>query len=424
LSSLKILHLTQNYAPLGGVERYVLSLLPELERRGHRNVIIHRTQNRAAPNSNGRVSHFVPYSPDPQADRRRILEHIIVENPSVIYLHDVYDPHVIKIAAETGSSVAFVHGFNAVCPGLAKTFRINEAVCERAFGTGCIAQIYLRRCSEAKNPLSVRRIMGRTRDTLGAYSSVSRILVASSYMRSLLVQNGLAAKSIRVLPLFVDLPRESRDRQRSKREQSPQILFVGRLEFEKGLPYLLQALVNIDVDYRLIVCGDGTLRRQYQEMSKNLGISNRVSFVGWLDPKELGERYLTSSVTVMPTVMPEPFGLVGVESMAHGCPVIAFDVGGISDWLHHGRNGFLVPARNDRELAHRIVQVLSDSELQSKLGAYARRTAEKHYSPEVHVEELLKELAIASENGDRALRPTSWSKSRSEIPEPIAARRH
>jgi glycosyltransferase involved in cell wall biosynthesis len=218
-----------------------------------------------------------------------------------------------------------------------------------------------------------------------AYQSLKHIIVASSYMRDLLAQNGFNPGCISILPPHFE---ESYPLVAPQRDPLL-VLFAGRLEIEKGLPYLLQAVARVQTLCQLLVAGDGTRRTEYETLARKLGIADRVVFAGWLDNAGLHQAYQRASLLVMPGVWPEPFGKVGIEAMAHGRPVVAFNVGGIPDWLQDGYNGFLVPPRDEKQLAVRIEQLLRDVELAMQLGLNGRGYVAEHYSPQQHLGQLL-----------------------------------
>lgn len=265
----------------------------------------------------------------------------------------------------------------------------NDHICTKPYGLGCVPQIYLRRCASARHPRSVYRIMKQTRRFLTAYNSLAKVIVASRYMKQLMIQNGLAGDRVEVLPLFVPIPDDSEIPAPHAEPEVPSIMYAGRLEYEKGVPYLLRALREIKSPCCLLIAGDGSLMPQYVKMAHDLGLSDRVRFTGWLADPDLQEAYRRCAVIVMPTIMPEPFGKVGLEAMANGRPVVAFDVGGIPDWLKDGHNGFLVPPRDIKQLAARIGQLLIDRELAAELGANGRRFVEENFTDDRHMERLM-----------------------------------
>lgn len=384
---MKILHLLERFAPAGGIETYVIDLLPLLAARGHDNVVIYRHKHPRTPPSNNKSIYHIPVTHPSEQGREHIVEIIQDEDPDAIYLHDVYDPTLIKQVAELVPCVGYVHIFYPVCPGLGKLYKRGDEICTRPYGLGCIPMIYLRRCASARLPQNVYRIMKTTGEYLEAYRSLPRVIVASQYMEDLMIQNGVESVRIEKLPYFIPMP--STQNLIDPTEKSQNIMFAGRLEYEKGVPYLLEALRLIPEKYRLLIAGDGSLKQQYIQLAKEMGVANRVEFRGWLSPEELNTAYRHSAVTVMPTIMAEPFGKVGVEAMANSRPVVAFDVGGISDWLKDGHNGFLVPPRDIEQLASKLTRLLTDVDLAARMGSNGRKFVEEHYASDLHVDKLV-----------------------------------
>ncbi|MGH7968376.1 MAG: glycosyltransferase, partial [Limisphaerales bacterium] len=91
--------------------------------------------------------------------------------------------------------------------------------------------------------------------------------------------------------------------------------------------------------------------------------------------------YLEASVFVMSSLWPEPFGMAGPEAMHYGLPVVAFDAGGISEWLKDGENGFLVPWNNLGQFARRLELLLENKELARRLGKEARLSVQRFDLP-------------------------------------------
>ncbi|MFV2045026.1 MAG: glycosyltransferase family 4 protein [Anaerolineales bacterium] len=387
---MRVLHIAQNYSPVGGIETYLLDLLPLLEDRGVENIMVHRKNDLSPEESNGRVAFHIPPDEGKGTAPGRVADVIARERPSLIFVHDEYEPKVASVVATLAPTVGYMHIFYPVCPGLGKVFRNGDEVCSRAFGPRCVTNMYVKRCASARHPLSVIRAMRVTQGHLAAYRQFARVIVASNYMRDLVVQNGIPESAVAVVPYFVPESREPEASLANGDADHPQILFAGRLEYEKGLPYLLQALANIHRRYRLRVCGDGSLRAEYENLTKDLGLADRVEFRGWLTKDQLDEAYQAAAIVVMPTVMPEPFGKVGVEAMANGRPVIAFDVGGIPEWLVHNETGFLVPPRDVSGLVRRLEQLLVDSELAHKIGVKGRNRAKEKYSADQHMDQLMR----------------------------------
>ena len=222
---------------------------------------------------------------------------------------------------------------------------------------------------------------------LAAYKQVGKVLVGSSYMKDLLVQNGLEAERITILPYFFHMP--GRTTPVPLGVDDPRLLFVGRLEEEKGLAFLLRALARLSRPYRLLVAGEGSGQKGYEALAQKLGIAGQVDFLGWLSPEEIKRVYEKVVCLVFPSIWPEPFGMVGIEAFYNSRPVIAFDVGGVSDWLQDGWNGYLIPPQDVEQLAGCIERLLEKPGLASQMGSNGYRFVEDHYGVEQHLAQLM-----------------------------------
>lgn len=385
---MKVLHVNDTYAMTGGIARYLFEVMELLEQCGHENMVIYQQEHDHTVLDH-RPTYFVPTALDSNVPVSAVLNDILREQkPDVAYLHAVYDPALVAAIVKNLPAIAYIHGFHTVCPGLAKYFRRGDEICDRSFGLGCVPMIYRRRCSDARHPRTVFRLMRKTAEQKHLYKSVSMLIVASYYMRELLRQNGFETENIDILP-YPHTPAQSTV---ITPHLPLRLLYAGRLEIEKGIPYLLEAFSRLDPSYELRIAGDGTMRGVYEEMAHDLGLAPRVSFLGWLDDEALNKEYQAARVVVMPSIFPEPFGQVGVQALLRQRPVVAFNVGGISDWLKDGVHGFLIPPRDTEALASRMDQLLNDISLARKLGEQGREFALKTYDPEDHVIRLLQLL--------------------------------
>ena len=386
---MRILHVAQRWREVGGVETYTMELVGLLGRSGHGNLVAVAEAGDVPAAADGVVA-----APAPGPD----LDDLVAEyRPDVAYLHDVYDPDLAAAVVERLPAVAYVHIFYPVCPGLAKLYRRGETICERAYGLGCVPSIYLRRCASARAPWNVYRIMAQTRRHLSVLARVPRVLVASRYMADLLVQNGLEGERVTRLPYFVPIPPSV-----AGPRAGGDLLFVGRFEPEKGLERLLEALARMRSQRRLTVVGAGSHEDACRRAAERLGLAGRVLFRGWLSTAEVAAAYEEAAIVVMPTLMPEPFGKVGVEAMAHGRPVVAFGVGGIPDWLRHGDNGLLVAAGDVDGLARSLDELIDDPQRARELGRNGRGLAVERYGADAHLASLVSVLEAAARGGSGA----------------------
>lgn len=184
-----------------------------------------------------------------------------------------------------------------------------------------------------------------------------------------------------VVPLGIDLSRFGDNRCEkvnlgiSSNERV--VLFVGRFTYYKGLEYLLEAMREVKA--KLLIVGDGKLRQQLERKAESLGVDRKVVFLGRVSDEELKYCYQICDVFVLPSVEPsEAFGLVQLEAMAYGKPVVNTNLPtGVPFVSRHGETGLTVPPRDSRALAKAINKILSDKELAKKFSENARKRVQE-----------------------------------------------
>ena len=159
------------------------------------------------------------------------------------------------------------------------------------------------------------------------------------------------------------------------------ILFVGRLEKRKGLHYLLKAYKRVKQEIpesRLIVVGPGTrLRRKYEWEVMRSRLKD-VVFVGYASLDDLPRYYKTADVFCAPATGWESFGIVLLEAMAVGKPVVASSIEGYANVVTHGVEGLLVPPKDEEKLAQALISLMADQSLRQQMGARGKLTAQEY----------------------------------------------
>jgi glycosyltransferase involved in cell wall biosynthesis len=149
------------------------------------------------------------------------------------------------------------------------------------------------------------------------------------------------------------------------------------------------------VEAEFVICGEGRRLSDMRRLAEDLGIGERIRFAGWLDPDPLAEEFANASLVVMPSLWPEPFGLVGIEALAAGRPAVASATGGIVDWLDDGVAGLRVPPGDELALAAALNELLADPEKQKTMGMAGRRVVADRFSPASHLTALTSAYASA-----------------------------
>ena len=302
--------------------------------------------------------------------------------PDVVHVHDdCLPPETEAGLRRQYPTVDFLHDFSFGCASGEHYFR-GGAICERPHGRGCLINIVVRGCAhraDIRAPLRRYRNLSRRR----AFLRDARAVVASEYLRTVAVLNGVEADRCHVVPYFADRPAAP-----PAPAAEGVIAFVGRVSSGKGLDVLLRALARIGGGWeRLLVAGDGWALPACRRLATELGLGSKVTFLGWCGRDETSRVLERASIVVVPSRWPEPFGIVGIEAMAHARPVVASRVGGIPEWLGDGETGLLVEAGSESLLAVAIGRLLSDPASAEAMGKEAWRRVER-FSLERHLGRL------------------------------------
>jgi glycogen(starch) synthase len=205
-----------------------------------------------------------------------------------------------------------------------------------------------------------------------------RVIACSYYMREQVVDIfGVEEGRVEVIPNGIDpgdlQPHDGEELARLRAQFAEPgeslVLLVGRLVYEKGFQFALQALPRIIErlpETRFVVAGSGTHEQELRSQAKDLGLTDHGTFLGWIGDDVLHSLYRIADVCVVPSIY-EPFGLVALEAMASGCPCIVADTGGLREVVPHDEAGLRFRARDADSLAEMTVRVLSDQELGRRL---------------------------------------------------------
>jgi glycosyltransferase involved in cell wall biosynthesis len=295
--------------------------------------------------------------------------------PAVIHLNQLDDPEVVSYLRRSAPVTISAHGYLGCTSGV-HYFRPGQE-CQRAHGPGCIPNLLARGCAHTRDPRSLPASYRQATRALEALRSADLAISYSSAMDRHLATNGVQRRSI--VPYFPTLAAKTGSGQAERRR----VLFAGRIVTPKGVGTLVRAAREVDAEF--VVCGDGWQLPAMRKLARRLGVEQRVRFTGWLDADRLAQEFADASVVAVPSLWPEPFGIVGIEAFATGRPVVASATGGIGDWLEDGVSGLAVAPGDPRALAHALNELLADPERQRSMGAAGRAMVAARFSSEQHV---------------------------------------
>jgi len=314
--------------------------------------------------------------------------HLIQDGKGLFHVHSVSDPEFIQSLFEIAPVVRTMHEPRVFCPGHGKYWAKSETPCTDATGLHCLVHAYTQQCC-TRHPKRLLPAFLNTNFEIKEASHRYACLVAnSSYIFNEAVLAGIPLDKIRLLHYFTPVVPFSEDAQ-----TLPKIAFIGRLSRTKGVHHLLAALNivrSVIPDVHLDLLGDGIDAKEFMALANTLDLNRNLTFHGWAD-REKVDRYLrNSSVVAFSSIYPEAFGIVGIEAMMRGKPIVAFDVGGVGDWLVNGTCGILVSPKNARQFADALVALLSDPARAQIYGRSGREIAMKKFHPMAHMKNLIR----------------------------------
>lgn len=381
---MKILVATRYRGVIGGAETYLSLAIPALVQRGHDVALLYEcseepsgttidpehldierwcTQDRGWAETVRRVREWSPdvvYSHG--LDQDTLEEELITHFPVVLHAHNYYGTCL------TGSKR---HAFPTARP------------CSRRFGAACLVLHYPRRCG-GLDPATMVRSYYTQKQRRARLPRYRGVIVASSHMASEYVRHGVASTRVHRLPYPVTPQNDAESR--SHATSSPnKLLFISRLTDLKGGTHLIRAMRDasdaLARTLTLSVAGTGPEQPVLEALAKRLNVP--ATFYGWVRGPDHHRLFQESDLLAIPSVWPEPFGIVGIEAGTYGIPSVGYGVGGIVDWLEPGVTGELAPGNPPtvRGLANALVRILESPTYYQSLCEGAKRMAQ-HYNPD------------------------------------------
>lgn len=368
---MRLLFVHEKFGAWGGAEANVLATATELKRRGHTLGLVHGVHTGKEEDA-WRETFETRYSLEAARAPAALAAALADFRPEVVFLHKLADLDVVEALADSGVPVArMVHDHDLYCLRGYKYNPLNRQICTRAASAFCVFPCggTVARNANGSFPLAWVSY-GAKRRELALNRRFRRLVVASEFMKAELVRNGFLADRIEI---HAPVP-QSRDATfRCTFGNRNRIVYAGQIIRGKGVDLLLEALARVRMSFECIIIGDGNHRPHCEQLSDKLGLADRVTFTGFLPQAEIANYYRDASLAVMSSVWPEPFGAVGLEAMRCGLPVVAFDAGGIREWLIDGWNGFLVPWMDRKRYAEAVEELLRDKTLARKMGEHGRQ---------------------------------------------------
>jgi glycosyltransferase involved in cell wall biosynthesis len=382
---MRVTYVSDEWRRNGGVASYLRRLAAAMAARGDAVQVLHN--DRSADAEPGVQDTFVDGSTIYDGGRegevaaaRHALEAVGRFRPEVVHVQSCnnFTLEAGLRAAYPATKTLHVYDF---CPTNTKFHHALERHCEHPTSVLCLPRIGYKRCTTSRRPSVWLHMQRRAGDANRNNAGYRTIIVASEYVRRDALATGYPAGQVEVVPYFVT-PGD-------RAEAEPRLIVTaGRLVREKGFDLFIDALARLPRPWRAVLAGDGMERAALERRARDKGIGDLLEFAGWQDEAGMAALYRRATLVVMPSRWPEPSGIVGLEAMAYGRPVVAFAVGGIPEWLRHGVTGLLAPPHDVEALAASMGALLDDPAKAAAMGEAGRARALSDFSEHGHLARL------------------------------------
>jgi len=320
------------------------------------------------------------WSPSAYRALARVVDEV---RPDVAHVHHVFERLTLSVLDALQRrgvpTVMTLHDYKPVCPN----FRLftEGAPCTRCLSGG-YWQVVRHRCLEGSRWRSVAAAVdsyaARAR---GVYDRVDRFVAPSAFLRDRVVEGGLPADRVEVLPnpVVAATPRPAR-------AEPPAVLYASRLVAEKGVHTLLDAAARLPAGVRVRLAGSGRLERAVR--SRVAAEQLPVDVLGPLPPDRVAAEVRAAAVAVLPALWWENCPMAVLEAAAQGVPVVASAVGGVPELVDDGTTGLLVPPGDAAALSGALTRLLSDPARAGRLGRAGWARVRSRHDPEAHVAAL------------------------------------
>lgn len=365
---MKICHVSSCFVPShGGVETFVYNLCKTLVKRNHTVRVITSSRGRSPARYHERIDGIdvVRYP-----ERHFVLETPLLPQIVLSLLEEDYDVLHVHGMVPMLTDIALLVGRLKRKPVLLTYHYDAETLTGRTLGR-LVNRVY-----SFLMRFLLPYLVDRVVTTTTSYAMTSSVLPRS-------------VSKLATIPCGVDEemqpdpPGNGPHEESSSSDPNHRVLYVGKLHRYKGLEHLIAAIQLARAaipDIRLEIVGDGPRRSELEGLSHRLGLDGCVTFRGWIERSDLIQAYGSTGVVVLPSINSrrEAFGIVLLEAMAMGKPVIASRIPGPESVVDNGKDGLLVPPGNPDKLAEAIVYILKNETLMESMGECGKQKAAKY----------------------------------------------
>ena len=408
---MRIIHVHKYFHSRDGASRYERGLMRLQEEAGHTVApfAMHDDRNEPTPWSeyfvsncetkrvalgSGAIRQFARALWSREAERKfdRMLD---VFRPDIIHVHNIYthlSPSVLAVAKRRGIPVVMtVHDYAL----MSANYSLWDEPKMRSMDLNDIGILATARTKFIKGSFLATLILEmilKFHHAMKLYDPrIAQYTTYSNFVKDVMVRSGIHTQKISVLASFAEplmhgdnlSPHLWGESEGGSREG---VLFAGRLESYKGVHVLLESLRYLPSTTRIKIIGVGPDEERLKSM---IGKDHRVAFLGFVPGSELWKMMAQAAVVVVPSIWNEPYGLVALEAMCQGTPIIVAKSGGLPEIVGESDAGIVVPPGDPRALARAIERILDNPDKAKAMGKAAYERAREIGSPQAHLAKIM-----------------------------------
>ncbi len=405
---MKILLVNYRYFISGGPEKYMFNITKKLEEEGHEVIPFSIKSNKnketkyekyfAEPIGGKDAVYFEDCKKTPKTvwqmltrsiysfETKKAIKKIIKDtNPDIVYiLHFVnkLSPSVIKGAKEMKKPVVLrLSDFFLLCPRF--DFMKNNKICEDCLTKGYRSCIKKKCVKDSVFASLIRVFSMKIHKLIKIYKNVDVIITPTKFLKNKLKNNGFDKNKIECIPTFCP------EKQVDTNKVGNYGLYFGRITEEKGVEYIIKAYQKLDNNHVLKIMGDDTTEeaKKLKKYIKNNNITN-IEFLGFKQGQELENIIQDARFILVPSIWYENLPNTILEGFSYGKPVIATNIGSLTETVEDGKNGFLFELGNIDQIKEQILK-LDDDNLVKEIGKNNLQKLKDIYSVDKHYNKLI-----------------------------------
>lgn len=373
---MRIAHFIDNLEWSGGIETYVLNLIPELSKKGVKQSVIYNQRK-----DNVDIDEYCKLYKNKSLNVKEVLK----SQADIIHIHNIFDRKKINKIKKDFEVIFTTHNYKLICPATNFYLKNTKEICNISCSWKCFFTSLRHRCMPLRPP-HIFNSYNFSKWAMRNEDNISHIICPSKYAKKRHVEAGFDKSSMSVLPYFCSLPTVSNP----SIPESKTVTFMGRIRSYKGWEEFVKivSMLPEEIRGRMIGDFDKTKREKVEEVAHELGVSDRLVLENWVDRSGIRDVFDETSVFVFPSIWPETLGIVGIEALASGVPVVGFDVGGVEEWLIDQKTGFMAEAKDCKTAAGHIENIIYDEGALRQMGKNGIDLVKSKFSLEKHIEKI------------------------------------